>query len=419
MPKKSLVDYVRSLLQKGYGASAIRNILLKYNYTNEEISDAINSAYKPTIRHEIHLSHATIFVILFIFISMLGISLFFYFIGLEAKTQLLDLNLEPITTTVEPGKSIAFLKELSNLGSSKRYDVVIKQEIIDPKTNRVVAQKIETRAIETFGSTQTKILVPENTKAGDYMLRATIEYDGKKAVATLPIKIAAPAKTEKTETCFDGIKNQNEESIDCGGICMPCEKQALECNDGNACTKDVIEDGACVNKPITPCCGNNICEEQEVCASDCKKTEDTSLTSTGSLEEIKELAKSSPSKALQQCGQIEIPDLKGTCIYNIGVVQRNKNYCMQISNSRIRDLCYSDIAKSINDNSLCGSISTDGRKDSCYMAFVLDNKDYSVCGRITNRQLSQSCESLRQLNEMNGIAAAQNSTNEQQTQQSG
>lgn len=26
------------------------------------------------------------------------------------------------------------------------------------------------------------------------------------------------------ETCFDGIKNQNEEEIDCGGICKKCEK---------------------------------------------------------------------------------------------------------------------------------------------------------------------------------------------------
>lgn len=397
MPKKSLVDYVKSLLQKGYDASAIRNILLKYNYTNEEIGDAINSAYKPTVRHEIHLSHATIFTIVFIFISLLGISLFFYFSNSEAKTQLLDLNLEPITTTAEPGKSIVFLKELSNLGSSKRYDVVIKQEIIEPKTGKAITQKIETRAIETFGSTQTKILIPEDAKTGDYILRAVIEYGNKKAVATLPVKIVAFAKADVIQ------------------------EQALECSDNNACTKDIMEDGACVNKPIAPCCGNNICEEQEICAADCKKTEAPSLISTGSLEEIKELARSSPSKALQQCSQIETPDLKDTCIANIGEVQRNKNYCMQISNSRIRDMCYSNIAKFINDNSLCGEISIDSRKDSCYMAFVLDNKDYSVCGRITNRNLRQSCESLRQLNEMNEKAAAQaqSAISEQQMQQSG
>ena len=398
MAKKSLINYVKSLLQKGYDISAIRNVLLKYGYTNKEIGDAVDSIYKPTIRHEIHLSHTTIFVIAFIFLSLLGIASLFYYSPSKATTQLLDLNLEPITTTVEPGESIVFLKELSNLGSAERYDVVIKQEIIDPITNKVITQKIETRAIETFGSTQTRILLPEDIKTGDYILRAIVEYHNKKAVATLPIKVIA----EKKETCFDGIKNQNEEGIDCGGTCKPCEKQVLECNDNNPCTDDIIKNDACINKPIVPCCGNNICEEQETCAADCKKSEALpTLISTERLEEIKEIAKVDPSKALQQCNQIEVPDLKDTCIGNIGEVQRNKNYCSQIINLRIRDLCYSNIAKSVNDNSLCEDISIDSRKDSCYMTFVLDNKDYSVCGKITNKHLRQSCESLRQLNELN------------------
>ena len=404
MAKKSLISYVKSLLQKGYDISAIRNVLLKYGYTNKEIGDAVDSIYKPTIRHEIHLSHTTIIAIAFIFLSLLGIASLFYYSPLKAPTQLLDLNLEPITTTVEPGESIVFLKELSNLGSAERYDVVIKQEIIDPITNKVITQKIETRAIETFGSTQTRILLPQDMRTGDYILRAIVDYDNKKAVATLPIKVIA----EKKETCLDRIKNQNEEGIDCGGVCKPCEKLALECNDNNPCTDDVLENAACINKPVIPCCGNNICEEQEACAADCKKNEELpTLISTERLEEIKEVAKANPGKALQQCSQIEVPDLRDTCIGNIGEVQRNKNYCMQIGNPRIKDLCYSNIAKSINDNSLCEEISIDSRKDSCYMTFVLDNKDYSVCGKITNKHLRQSCESLRQLNELNQQTAAQ------------
>ncbi|MDP3765564.1 MAG: hypothetical protein Q8R04_03560 [Nanoarchaeota archaeon] len=401
MVKKSLKVYVKSLVQKGYDASAIRNVLLKYGYSANEVDEAMASIYGPTIRHEIHLSHTTVLVVIFILAAIIGtVSILFY--KPQVSTKLLDLNLEPIITTVEPGASVTFLKELSNLGSSKRYDVVIKQEIIDQKTNKVVTQKIETRAIETFGSTQTKILVPEDTKVGDYILRAIVEYDDKKAVATLPVKVVAFAKKE---TCFDGIKNQNEEGIDCGGSCKPCESQIAECNDNNPCTNDVTENNVCVNRQIIPCCGNNVCEEQEKenCASDCPKAAEpfSGLISTENLEEIKELAKVNPTKALQQCNQIEVPDLKDTCVSNIGEVQHNKNYCSQISNARIKDLCYSNIAKSVNDNSLCEEISIDSRKDSCYMTFVLDNKDYSVCDKITNKHLRQSCESLRQLNEIN------------------
>ena len=372
MPKKRLVDYVKSLMQKGYDISTIRDFLLKYGYSNNEIDTAINSANKLTIRHEIHFSRTTVLVIIFIFVSLIGTASFFYYNSLniskaKTPTKLLDLNLEPITTTVEPGESISFIKELSNLGSAKRYDVIIKQEIIDLKTNKVTTQKIETRAIETFGSTQTKILVPQDTKPGNYVLRAIVEYDNKRAVATLPIKVALSAKRE---TCSDEIKNQNEEGIDCGGVCKPCTAQvaqALECNDNDA---------------------------------DCQKQAPFSFT-TETLEEIKELAKINPNKALEQCAQIEVPDLRDTCIGNIGEVQRNKDYCRQIGNARIRDLCYSNVAKSTNDNSLCKEISTDSRKDSCYMSFVLDNQDYSVCDKITNKNMRDSCESLRQLSELN------------------
>ena len=398
MAEKRRIDYVKSLMQKGYDVSIIRNVLLKYRYTNKEVDDAINSVYHPTIRHEIHLSHTTALVVVFIVVSLIGVVSFFYYNPSGTQTKLLDLNLEPIATIVEPGESISFLKELSNLGSAKRYDVVIKQEIIDSQTSKIITQKIETRAIETFGSSVTKILVPKDTKPGDYILRAIVEYDDKKAVATLPVKIVAFAKKE---TCFDGVKNQNEEGIDCGNVCKPCEKQAAECNDNNPCTADVMENGICIHNPVVPCCGNSICEvnEQESCAADCKK--ESFPVSSENIEDIKDLAKVNPSKALQQCSSIEVPDLKDTCIGNVGEAQNNKGYCSQIANARIKDLCYSNIAKSINDNSLCDEISIDSRRDACYMTFVLDNKDYSVCDKITNKQLRQSCESLKQLNELN------------------
>lgn len=405
MVKKSLIDYVKSLMQKGYSVSIIRGQLLKNGYSDKEIDEAINASYKPTIRHEIYLSRSTILVIVFIIVSLIGVASFFYYSPAKKTTKLLDLNLEPISTTVEAGENIVFLKELSNLGSSQRYDVIIKQEIIEQKTNKVVTQKIETRAIETFGSTQTRILVPKDTKPGDYILRAIVEYGSQRAVATLPVKIVTFAPSAKKETCFDGIKNQNEEGIDCGGLCRQCEEQATECNDNDPCTSDAAENGICFNNPVVPCCGNNVCEknEQDSCAADCKKAAQPSfgLISTETLDEIKELAKVEPGKALQQCNKIEVPDLKDTCISNIGEAQNSKDYCSKIINARIKDFCYSSIAKSLNDNSLCEEISTEGRKDSCYMTFVLDNKDYSVCDKITNKQLMQSCESLKQLNELN------------------
>ncbi len=394
MVRQSVIDYVRSMLQKGYDISTIRNTMLKYGYTKKDIDEAVNEVYHPTIRHEIHLSHTTIFAIIFIVVSTIGVVILFYYVPAKAPAQLLDLRLEPVKTEAEAGENVAFIKQMSNLGALKRYDVIVRQELIDSKTFAIMTHNTETIALETASSTQTKILVPADTKPGSYILRVIAEYGDKKAISTLPIKVV---EARKTETCFDGIKNQDEIGLDCGGVCKPCEKR-LDCNDNNYCTEDVMENGKCVNRPISACCGNNICEEgeKESCTADCQKE-----PATENLEEIKELAKSDSGKALQQCSQIEVPDLRDTCISNIGEVQRSKNYCSKINNTRIRDLCFSNIAKSTNDNSLCREISTDGIRDSCYMTFVLDNDDYSVCGRITNKALTQSCESLRQLHELN------------------
>ncbi len=398
MVRERVIDYVRSMLQKGYSASVIKDAMLKYGYTSKDIEDALSAVYHPTIRHEIHLSSATILVLVFIFLSLIGVSYFYFYIP-NYSAKLLDLNLEPVKTTVKAGENIVFIKELLNLGSSKRYDVVVKQEIIDPLALKIITEKTETRAIETFGSTQTKLLVPDDTKVGDYILRVIIDYDGKRAVATLPVKITV---SFEEGTCSDGIKNQDEENVDCSGVCQPCEQQVVECNDNDPCTDGILKNGICANEPIIPCCGNNVCEAGEQgCALDCPVEEPPKdVTPIGTIDEIREIAKTDPGTALKQCSQIDIPDLKDTCISKVGEVQRSKDYCIQIRNERTKDLCYSNIAKSVNDNKICEEILTDGIRDSCYMTFVLDNKDYSVCDKITNKQLSQSCEYLRQLNEI-------------------
>ena len=393
MARQKVVNYIRDLLQKGYDISTIKNTMLKYGYSNNEIDDAIKDIHHPIIRHEIHLPRTTIFVIVFTVLTISGVVFFFLYNQEKSTEQLLDLNLEPVKTTVAAGDSISFLKEISNLGSQKRYDIFIRQEVLDQKTSKIITQKSETRAIETSGSTKTSIEIPKETKAGNYLLKVIVEYHGKSATATLPIKIVSSGSIAGKETCFDGIKNQDEEGIDCGGACKPCG--GLDCNDNNPCTDDKTEDTVCVHNPIIPCCGNGICEEKESCAVDCKEV------SHETLDEIKEIAKSNPVEALQKCNQVDVPDLKDTCIKNIGEVQNDKDYCGKIESQKIKDQCYSSIAKSSNDSSICEVISNDGIRDSCYSYFfVPPNKDYTVCLKLTNKDLQQSCDRLRQLFEL-------------------
>ncbi|MBI2654977.1 hypothetical protein HYX06_00950 [Candidatus Woesearchaeota archaeon] len=396
MASKKVVDYIRGLLQKGYDISTIKNTMLKYGYSSQDISEAVNEIYHPTIRHEIHLGKTTIFALIFIVLSVAGTISFFYYNPPKAPSNLLDLSLKPVKTSAEAGQIISFIQELSNKGSSNRFDVVVRQEVIDSRTFKIVTSKSESRAIETFTTTPAEIVIPEDTPAGDYILRVIAEYDGKKAPATLPVKVLPARKLG----CFDGIKNQNEASTDCGGICRPCETQSQECDDQNQCTEDILEDEKCANKPIEPCCGNSLCEfdeTEESCSADCGAILEIS---TSSLDEIKNIALANPSKALQECGKIEIPDLRDTCISSIGEAQKDKEYCARIQGERIKDLCYANIAKLSNDNSICQNILFAPRRDACYMNFMIDNEDYTVCEKLTDSNSRYQCESLRQLHQV-------------------
>ena len=387
MAKKSVVDYVRAQIQKGYSASAIRDVMLKYGYSSNDINEALDEIYHPTIRHEIHLSKTTIIAIALIFILSIGTFSFFYFKS-SPSSKLLDVNLKPVDTTANPGEAISFVKELSNLGSSKRFDVVVKQEILD-KNFKVLTEKTETRAIETFGSTPTEMIVPSDAKAGDYTLRLIVEYDGKKAIATLPVKITESAAA-KEEISQETIPVKETEKIDC--------------SDNNACTEDIEADGKCSYKKIVPCCGNIICEENENCASDCKK-ETVDVPSNPTVteetpEDTNSLAKTDPNKAMQQCSKMQVPDNKDTCIGDVAESQADKSYCTQIINPKIKDLCYYNVAKASKDKEICSLIGADAKKDSCYMHFAIDLKDYSVCSLIVQQQQKDSCYTLKQIYEI-------------------
>ena len=365
MAKKKVGSYIREQLQHGYNISQIRNVMLKYGYSGNDIDEAVAEVYNPTIRHEIHLSKSTIIVVVFIAVLAISSFSFFYFSNGKTQSKLLDVNIKPVKTTAAPGEDIVFVKELSNLGSSKRFDVLVKQEVFD-SSSRILTYATETRAIETFGSTPTEMKIPADAKEGDYTLRVIIEQEGKiLAVATSPVKISGAAINQtgkKQETCFDGIKNQNEDNADCGGVCNPCEKTELNCNDNDQCTYDFAESGKCVNRPISSCCGNDICEEneQQSCSKDCK-SQISDLPSDENLDKIRETAKTDPSKALQECNKIQFSDNKDSCIANIAEVQQNKEYCGRITSIRIKDACYSAVAKKANDNSICEQISTESR----------------------------------------------------------
>ncbi len=405
MAEKNIVSYIRSALLRGGDANSVRIALLKSGYPPEQVEAAFREAQRIDVHHHFHFSPPLIGLMVAVLIAALGFGYFIYSSNAVGKpSALLDLNLEPLQVSAAPGEELIVLKEVTNMGSLRGFDVELQTDLVDPKTGSIAASKTETRAIETIGSTQTRLLVPAKTLPGEYILRTIAEYSGKRAVASLRVTVTPNTIQENTRETLgndqegdnksEQVKNNQEEGAG-------QNSEPKECNDSNPCTIDSSREGKCAFEPFAPCCGNGLCEQDEFCMADCPNQNALEATpglkQSVTLDEIRFTATTDPKKAMQECAKQEIPDYRDSCFSSVAKVSKDSNSCAPIINERIKDVCFSEVAKVALDSSICGNVVREERKDSCYLSFVLDYKDYSVCEKIVNENLRQSCNALKGL----------------------
>jgi len=372
MANKKLVDYIREQIKKGFDLQTIRNHLLQYGYSAEDLDEAVRHLQSPEIRHVIHFSPAALIGITAIFVGLIAtVFLFANFFPPKVPESLLDLSLEGIQTTAVAGSEITFISELDNLGAAKRYDINLKYELISLNTNEIVTFKEETMAIETRGSKQIAMQIPSGSAGGDYVLRAIATYNGQRAVATLPVKIEAQDQ-EMKETTQKPIKEKAEEEI-------AAEKPEEGLQPESIASDTVPEEQS---------------EERETKGA-------SALTTFEALEKAGNAAKHNRREAEKVCNELQLQISRDLCFNKIGEVLVDRTYCSKINDDRTKDVCLSNIAKIARNSDFCAGISKDSRKDSCYMNFVIDNKDFTVCDKVINQYLKQSCESLKQLSKLN------------------
>ena len=437
MPPQSLISYIQQQLRNGYSISAIRQKLIEYGYPQQQIDEAINTVYQTpaSVKHEIHIGKSTIIALIVVFIGLglIGTAIMLYFNQSAAPKQLLDVNIIPVKGSVQPGETLNFNVELSNLGSGERFDVLLKYEVSHAISDEILTVKEESIAIETRTSVTAEIPIPDSAEPGDYYVRTKAIYGDKTATAAVMFKIYKKTikptcydniKNQDEEeidcggpckacaSCSDRIKNQNEEGIDCGGPCPPCQKCPESCDDTDPCTKDSCSartNYRCTYTPIVPCCGNYKCESGESpqnCPKDCKEKpiepvdegELAGLTLWEKIDKIKEIAASDPEKASSYCHEIEEDLYKDQCFLNIAEATQSVSSCELIIDERTKDKCYTSLAKTLNNYVICEQVIGESRRNSCYMAFVMDG-DYTVCEKISNDYLRQSCDALSSLSD--------------------
>jgi len=371
MARKKLASYIKEQLSRGYDINTIKQHLINNGYSLRQIDNAVNELYKPTeVKHIIHFSPATMITLVSVFIGLVAISAIFLFMMNEkTPAQLLDINLDGISTTAKQGSEISFITELTSLGSKKRYDVNLRHEIISQKTNKVLTFKEETKAIETSASPQTSITIPKEALPGNYILRTIATYNNQRAVATLPVKI------EKSEIPEEPSEPTEPEEIP-EEPKEPYEEEPIEIPEEPQEPLEIPEPSG--------------------------KIDIDELSSFEALEKVRETAKQSPTDAAAYCPKFEFQTSRDLCYEYVGEESGDRRYCERIQDERTKDICYANVAKKLFKPELCEQIKKDNRKDSCYMSFVIEGeKDYSVCDKVVNEYLKQSCNSLKQLSEIN------------------
>ncbi|MFH1850616.1 MAG: hypothetical protein ABH879_10655 [archaeon] len=262
----SLRDYILDQQKKGFDLRTIRDYLISHGYQVDTVDDIISSMQERTeVRHVITLSRGVIIALILILIGSAGAGLAAYTLLTPAEqpipATLLDIKLEPVKTRISAAEPLMFLTEIRNLGSDRRYDVLLTHTITDSSGKPALIRE-ETVAVETTHSSQSRI--DHALDPGTYRLETVASYSTQTARSSFSFTVRSasagaeepeqsaggPQDTAAAPTCSDSIRNQGEAGTDCGGPCPACLTPAAHTIPGPAAPESATLE-SCQSKRTT------------------------------------------------------------------------------------------------------------------------------------------------------------------------
>ena len=384
-PSPELIAYIQSMMRNGYTQLQIRDYLLRSGYQQYDIDAAFSQltqqqAITPAPRQSwLWIAGAVLGL------GVGGILVAFLFAAPAAMT----LSASPSQVDVRAGEMLAVTDSFKGDGTVSVTHTITNPTTSAPLTTPAAEQlSVKGTAERTFS-----IPIPASATPGRYVVDVlALDQKGRKLTTSFPINVLAPKAT-----CFDGIQNQGETAIDCGGPCQACpevqQPAAVNvstppidtetprdcpggCNDYDPTTTDTCDAGTCVHTPKPSVCGNGVCngdETSQTCPQDCGAGPDAP-SADSVIEDAKNAAAEDPDRASGLCNALPRPQDK--------------------------DRCYAVVASNAGRSDLCAAITEDITRDQCYIDFALSKNEFDVCEKIVNRYLRGSCNSLRNLREL-------------------
>jgi hypothetical protein len=390
----TLLRYVEEQVRKGYQPSLIKEQLVRQGYSPALIDGIVDSVMMQQLRSEIKPGQPEIglsqektafpkifLVILFIGIVVAGIILVPKLIN--PKEALLDIKVSSEKQTYYPGDSVGFDLEITNMGSSERFDINLIYRLLSSSDVTVVSKE-ETLAISTTTSHHRTIDLPSTTRPGIYVLKIFANYEGK--VATSSFSFDVMQKQITKESCADGTRNQDETNVDCGGVCTGVNGAYWY-------------DNSCHTSPkgTTP--------QPGTCSDGLKNQDETNVDCGGACNAVNGAYwyDGSCHRSSQQITPIPIGELTPQdIIINATATaatnpEKARMLCSQLESSTDKDTCYDKIAQVSDKQEYCALIVDTNTRDLCYKPFFFEHKDFTVCEKLTDPGNRQACEQLREL----------------------
>lgn len=386
MVDQQLTKYIETQLRKGYSAEALRNFLINYGYAPDAVDDGINYVYNH------HVPHVRFIIFVGIMIAIIVSGIFFYAqTTTEPEQDIFKYTLSISNPKITHGEALSFTNDFE-FENKQKYDIQVEYTIVNKKTNKKFDNWKET-VLKNQEIAEQKTYDTKKLVNGDYKLVVDIAYsDTKKQyfksfkiveekeeidlTEKLPEKEIVTGKQQTTETsCFDGIQNQGEQGIDCGGSCKICET----CFDG---IKNQNEQG--------PDC-------EGICEIPCSTNQ-------------------------EQPHPSEISGIKGEEDYQIrdnalALASNNPNQsfevCKTVVDGELRNDCFSELAKIGNNSVYCNGIINTENKDSCLWYFVKNYQEFNVCQGLHDDQFKAICKGLEDLEKIKKVQQQENKTDEQ------
>lgn len=144
-------------------------------------------------------------------------------IEVQAKKSLFDINVEvlPQHKYLLKTENIIANITLFNIGDLKPVEVELYYSIRDIEGNDLISG-LETLTVYDKVFRFKELELPKNISFGTYLFYSRVTFGEETAAAGDIFYVVS----EKPQTCFDGIQNQGEEGIDCGGPCKQCKIRA-------------------------------------------------------------------------------------------------------------------------------------------------------------------------------------------------